>query len=79
MKIVRMRCTGCDSRLTFVDQELDVCRVKVCERCAIKLTVVSSEGQIDPPVVPPRERAYLTNSETETAKRLLVTAFAEKE
>lgn len=84
MKIVKMRCTSCNSTPTFLNQELDVCREKVCERCGIKLTVVSSEGQVDPVPVPDRERVTqhkdVTKKEADTAKRLLVEAFGtEKE
>lgn len=79
MKIVKMRCTGCNSTPTFLNQELDVCREKVCERCQIKLTVVSSEGQVDVPPMPDRERVTqhkdVTRKEADTARRLLVTAF----
>ena len=72
MKLVRMRCTSCGSLHSFFNQELDACRLKVCERCGIKLTVTSSEGQVDPaPVGPMRERRILTARETHEARRLL--------
>jgi hypothetical protein len=74
MKVVKMRCTSCDSRPVFVNQALDVCREKRCERCQIKLTVVSSEGQIDMPM-PLRERRVLTQRETDEARRLLEPAL----
>jgi hypothetical protein len=74
MKVVKMRCTNCDSRPVFVNQELEVCREKRCERCQIKLTVVSSEGQIDMPM-PLRERRVLTQRETDEARRLLEPAL----
>jgi hypothetical protein len=78
MKLVHMRCSSCHSTHVFQNQDLDTCRLKVCERCGIKLTVVSSEGQIDFPPMPDRERTALTGKETDTAKRLLVTAFEGK-
>jgi hypothetical protein len=71
MMIVKARCTNCGSVLTFVNQSLDVVRDKRCERCKVRLTVMSSEGQIDPPVMPDRERRALTVRETQTARRLL--------
>jgi hypothetical protein len=77
MKIVKMKCTGCDSQHTFQNQELDACREKVCERCQIKLTVVSAstEGEAGASLQPHRERRELTKKEADTARRLLVTAF----
>lgn len=78
MKIVKMRCPACDSRPVFVNQDLNVCRDKCCERCNVKLMVISSEGQADLPPMPDRERTALSTKETETAMRLLIGAF-EKE
>jgi hypothetical protein len=79
VKVVYMRCSSCHSTHAFMNQDLDMCRLKVCERCNIKLTVVRSEGQIDPVPMPDRERVKqtedVTKKEAETAKRLLVAAF----
>lgn len=79
MKIVEMSCTGCGSKLTFVNQNLDVCMAKVCERCHIKLRMDRTEGHIDGPPYPNRERVEqtkdVTQKEADTARRLLVGAF----
>ncbi len=71
MKLVRMRCARCGSTPTFQNQDLDACRMKECPRCGIKLTVTSSEGQMDPAPMPARERRKLTERETQEARRLL--------
>jgi hypothetical protein len=80
MKVVHMRCTNCGSTPEFQNQSLEVCRTKVCELCGTRLTVTSSEGQIDPPPMPDRERRLLKTREIEAARRILVDAFGtEKE
>jgi hypothetical protein len=79
MKIVRMKCTNCGSTPTFLNQPLDVCRQKSCELCGIKLTVTGSEGEMDAPPMPLRERRVLTTKETNDARRLLDVAFGAKE
>lgn len=78
MKTVKARCHVCGSEHTFVNQELNEVRTKVCERCQIKLTVVSSEGYPGPPPMPDRERRILTTKETNDARRLLVEAFGKE-
>jgi hypothetical protein len=75
MKVVKMRCTSCGSTHAFQNQDLDTCRLKVCERCNIKLTVVSSEGHIEAPPMPDRERVALTQRQVGQARRILVDAF----
>lgn len=82
MKIVEMHCTRCGSKHEFVNQELDVCMARVCERCHIKLTMDRTEGQIDGPAYPNRERVEqtkeLAQKEADTARRLLVEAFGKE-
>jgi hypothetical protein len=78
MKTVKARCHVCGSQHTFTNQTLDDVRAKECERCKVRLTVISSEGQMTAPPMPDCERRVLTTKETNDARRLLVEALGEK-
>lgn len=77
MKTIKARCHVCGSEHTFVNQALDDVRTKHCERCKVRLTVTSSEGQAETPV-PALERVAITERTSEIARELVLSALGEE-
>ena len=77
--LIKATCTKCGSQFSFMNQELDLARMKCCDRCHVRLTVTSTEDLDDPSkrTAATWERCPITDRTTAIARGLVLSALGE--